>query len=127
MFLPYLNLVTDYAKGFKYEKRFDTLTKKSPRDPEGKPIKYDESIAALCFKRLSAVAQDDRKLYSHGIRKHWSKVESEQIANYPKVIDKTYKLYKKDKKSAIKFINEYTINMQKNVLAEAKSMFDELV
>ena len=120
-------MVNDYAKGFKYEKRFDTLTKNSPKDAEGMPVKYDENIAALCFKRLCAVAQDDRKLYSHGIRDHWSNVEKNQIANYPKIIDKTYKLYKKDKKSAIKFINKYTIDMQKNALAEAKSMFEELV
>ena len=45
----------------------------------------------------------------------------------PKLLNKVKDLYERDNQQAIDYINSFTINMQNEVLADAKSMFDELI
>lgn len=127
VFLPYSNLVSDYAKAYKFPKNINKIVQNFYHDVQGKEIRYIENLAALSFKKLSAVSQDNRELYAPGVKEQWNKIENYQIKNYPKILKNTSELYKKNKTKAVDYINDYTINMQNEVLAEAKSMFDELI
>ena len=100
---------------------------KNLNNPKGREIKYNENIAFINFKKLSFLAKEDRKLYGKPIRDFWSKKETSLIKEYEKIIKQTNVLYSKDKRKAIDFINNYTIKLDEETEAEARSLFDELM
>ena len=70
IFLPYSNLISEVDKRYDH---FDELSKnlkagKYLNDKEGRPILYNENIAQVCYKRLSLIAEHDRKIYGKGVR-----------------------------------------------------------
>lgn len=129
VFLPYSNLVSEVNDEFSgFEKmRKNVETGMYPKDQEGYPNLYSDNIAQVCFKRLNLIAEHDRKIYGPNIRKFWSNKEEKLINEFPSVIKKASDLANQDLKDAIKYINEYTKQLQSESLAEAKSMFDELI
>lgn len=129
IFLPYNNLISKVDK--KYSAIEDNTkyfgTKKMPKDSENNDILYSENIAHIYFKRLNSLAGDNRKLYSKGIRDYWQKQEKQLISDYQKIYKQACVLYDKNKNSAKKLLTDFSINVQKEALADADSMFKELM
>lgn len=129
IFLPYSNLLTKVNEHFCM---LEELTEKYNNneyclDQEDNPIMYDDNIAQVTFKRLCSLAEHDRKLYGAGVRQFWSEKEDRLIEEFKKVIQKISELSKDNQDAAIDYINEWTCTLQKETLAESKSMFDELM
>ena len=111
IYLPVSNLITDTAESFKYV-----------------PAKagMDENLAHYRFKRLCALAEQDRRLYGAGVRAYWSQMEEQLIADYPAVMAETLRLLQEDKAAAQEYITNYTIDLQEKALQDADTMFNEL-
>lgn len=128
VFLPYLSMLTKTAKEFCYvDKNSEIYKGKIPIDTEGKEIRYNDKVAQTIFKRLCAIAEENRELYGTNVRKFWSEKEDKLIEKMDEVIGKVYDLYLEDKDKAIDYINSWTIDLQNETVAEANSMFTELV
>lgn len=112
VYLPISNLVTDLADIYEYIPETD-----GP----------DENCAHYLFKRLCALAKQDRAWYGQGVRDYWHKVEEQLVAEYPAVMDEMLALYETDPEAAKAYITEYTIGIQEKAVEDAKVMFDELM
>ena len=111
VYLPVSNLITDTAESFKYF-------------PE--KLGMDLGIAHYHFKRLCALAEQDRRLYGAGVRDYWSQMEDTLIEEYPAVLAETQRLLAEDKDAAQEYITNYTIDLQNKAVQDADTMFDEL-
>ena len=111
VYLPVSNLITDTAEGYKY------LPEK---------MGMDLNLAHYHFKRLCALAEQDRRLYGAGVRAYWSQMEDQLIADYPAVMAETQRLLAEDKAAAQEYITKYTIDLQNKAIQDADTMFDEL-
>lgn len=98
-----------------------------PTDIEDRPILYSEDIAQVCYKRLCIIAEHDRKLYGKGVQEHWSKIEDALLEEFPKVLKKASQMAENSIDEAVDYINEWSINLQRETIEEAKSVFDQLI
>lgn len=111
VYLPMSNLITDVSESYSYI-------------PEQDGVNLD--LVHYNYKRLCALAEQDRYLYGTGVRAYWKSVEDALIAEYPDVLAATLELYNSDPAAAAEYITEYTIGVQDKALKDAKLMFDEL-
>lgn len=111
VYLPVSNLITDTAESFKY------LPPK---------MGMDENLAHYHFKRLAALAEQNRHLYGEGVRAYWSQMEDQLIADMPGILDQMKALLDQDKAAAQEFITNYTIDLQNKAVEDADTMFNEL-
>ena len=111
VYLPISNLITDTAEAYKY-------------DPE--EYGYDPGMAAICFKRLCALSEQDRTYYGAGVRAYWHAMEEELVASYPEVLAELATKYAADPEEAKAYITDYTVNLQNKALEDANTMYDEL-
>ena len=112
VYLPVSNLVTDLADVFEYVPETD-----GP----------DENCAHYLFKRLSALAKQDREWYGQGVRAYWNQVEEQLVDVNGDVLAETLKLYETDPEAAKAYITNYTIGVQQKAVEDAKTIFDELM
>ena len=112
VYLPVSNLVTDLADVFEYVPETD-----GP----------DENCAHYLFKRLSALAKQDREWYGQGVRDYWNQVEEQLVDVNDDVLAETLKLYETDPEAAKAYITNYTIGVQQKAVEDAKTIFDELM
>lgn len=70
VFLPYCNLMTQTHENFDYKKLSEKYSKENQtwKDYAGNEILYYEDIAFVSFKRLCALAEQNRQLYGKGVR-----------------------------------------------------------
>lgn len=113
VYIPQSNLITDVAEDYKYV----------PEDGNN----MDEHLAHYIYKRLCALAEQDRTYYGQGVRDYWKSVEAKEIAEFPQILAETRSLYETNHAAAAKYITDYTINLQNQNLADAKTMFNELM
>ena len=73
VFLPLNAAVTDTDQAYS-------------RDRKIKPWGYDPSLAGNAFRRLCALAEQDRRFYGTGVRAFWRNREHELLTNYPKAL-----------------------------------------
>ncbi|MCD7749947.1 MAG: C69 family dipeptidase [Oscillospiraceae bacterium] len=114
VYLPMSNLITDVAEMFDYV----------PEDYSGSSYRLD--IAMTHFKRLSALAEQDRVMYA-GVSEYWKSVDSDLVAEMPSILADLAELYAEDPEAAAESITAYTIAVQEQALEDADTMFDELV
>lgn len=116
VYLPLSNLITDVAEKYDYTPEGFTS------DSYGLNLDY----AHTHFKRLCALAEQDREHYGTGVRAYWKSVEDALIAEYPSVLEETAKLYAEDPAKAAEYVTNYTIEKQEKALADCDLMYDEL-
>ncbi|MCD7769232.1 MAG: C69 family dipeptidase, partial [Oscillospiraceae bacterium] len=114
VYLPMSNLITDVAEMFDY----------IPEDYSGSSYRLD--IAMTHFKRLTALAEQDRVMYA-GVSEYWKSLESSLAAEMPSILADLAELYAEDPEAAAESITAYTIEVQEQALEDADTMFDELV
>ena len=76
VFLPLNAAVTDTDEAYS-------------RDRTEKPWGYDPSLAGNAFRRLCALAEQNRRFYGTGVREFWRKREHELLTDYPKALAKS--------------------------------------
>ena len=82
---------------------------------------YDPNRAADAFRRLSALAQSNRKWYGPGVRAYWRAREERMATEWPRLVDKAVKA-----QDAQKLAN-YTFTEETRSLAAARRLYDELM
>ncbi|NLG02310.1 MAG: C69 family dipeptidase [Clostridia bacterium] len=114
VYLPVSSLITATADSYAYEPADDSII-------------YDTGMASVNFKRLCALAEQDRVNYGAGVRAYWRKKEQRLIAQYPAIRSKAAALYDKNPIKAKQYITDWTISLQEKTLDEANIMYDELL
>ena len=87
----------------------------------------DLRTASAHFRRLAALAEIDRVNYGAGVRQCWRKLEDRLLADYPKLLMKAGALYAEDPKSAVRLLSDDGCRVQRQALADAKEMLDNLL
>ena len=111
VFIPQSNFITDVAPMYKYE-----------------PAKggYNLDMAWTHFKRLTALAEQDRELFGRGVRDYWASVEADLEATFPTILAETKAIYDTDKAAAAAYITDWTIALQEEMIEQADLIYDEL-
>ena len=112
VYLPISNLITGTAAAYQMD---------SPA------LGYDPALASLAFKRLCALAEQDRVYYGAGVRAYWHGMEEKLLAQYPETLAKALELYAASPEEAADYLTRYTIGRQEDALSDANAMFDELM
>jgi len=111
VYLPMSNLITAVSEDYSYVPAQDGV---------------DLALTHFHFKRLCALAEQDRVNFGSGVRAYWSGVEEALIEEFATVLADTKALYDTDPAAAAEYITNYTVEVQDKALADAKLMFDEL-
>lgn len=115
VFLPVMVLADETAPAFAADSR-----------PHAGFCAYDAAVAAAHFRRLSAVAELDRKLYGRGVRDYWRACEKALLAEEPKIRARLLRVYAEDPARASALLTQRTLEIQQAALADAKELFDDL-
>ena len=86
-------------------------------DQETKPFRYDRRIAGMEFRRLCALAEQDRHWYGRGVRAFWRAREDQYLREFQSVL----------KRLDAKRLTEWTIRTEEEDLASSRRVFDELM
>ncbi|MDD4080166.1 MAG: C69 family dipeptidase [Eubacteriales bacterium] len=112
VYLPISNVVTDTAESYKR----DSLERG-----------YQPEMASIAYKRLCALAEQDRMNYGAGVRGYWDGMEEKLLAEYPEVLAKAADLYDNSPKDAAAHLTEYTVRTQEKAYEDANTLFEELL
>ena len=91
------------------------------RDRKEKPWSYDLSLAGNVFRRLCALAEQDRRFYGAGVRAWWRTRERELLKSYPKVLAEAVA------RNDASAVTGFALREQSRALKDAKRIFDELM
>ena len=91
------------------------------RDSVQKPFGYDSRMAGHEFRRLCALAEQNRRYYGRGVRAWWRTRERELLASWPKVLADAVA---KDDASVV---TGFSRREQARAFSDAKRIFDELM
>lgn len=130
VFIPISSLITDTAEPYKDTGKPASDTKETGdqiANNNGFTDCYDDSRAGVCFKRLCALAEQDREMYGEGVRSYWHLKELKLIKEYPEVLSKAEKIYSDSPVKAEKYITDYTIELQNSTLDEANKIYEDLM
>lgn len=132
VYLPLNNLATDTAPMFKYtpegfEGGAFGYRYTEAMAHETTTYGYNLDIAHTHFKRLNALAEQDRKHYGTGVRAYWESEEKATQAEYTALLDEIAALYAADPAAAAEKLTAYTVQKQEKALADADTIFDELM
>ena len=115
VYLPVSNLSNRLSEGFTR----DSAPGDAPR--------YDPSLAAVRFKRLCALAEQDRRLYGAGVRGYWKEREEALLRAFPEVLARAEALYQKEPAQAQALLNDFICRAQEQALRDADRLFEELL
>ena len=93
-------------------------------DQEGKPYRFDVRLAGHAFRRLAALAEQNRTWYGKGVRDHWEKLEERLLVEYPKQLAYAVKCGEPVGTSAL---TSWTMREQFGAYEDAKRIFDDLM
>ncbi len=82
---------------------------------------YDPNRAADAFRRLSALAQSNRKWYGSGVRAYWRANEIRRAEEWPQKINETIA------SGDTAALSAYTYAEEEQTFADAKRIYDELI
>ena len=91
------------------------------RDSVETPFAYDPALAGHAFRRLCALAEQNRRFYGRGVREWWRGRERELLVAYPKALAESVT---RDDESAI---TAFTKREQSRAFKDALRIFDELM
>ncbi len=91
------------------------------QDDVEKPFSYNPSLAGHAFRRLCALAEQNRRFYGRGVRAWWRARERELLASYPRALAEAVA---KDDASVV---TDFAKREQSRALNDAKRIFDELM
>ena len=91
------------------------------RDRTEKPWTYDPSLAGVAYRRLCALAEQNRRFYGCGVRDWWRDRERELLASYPKVLAEAAA------SGDVSRLTRFVVREQARALDDAKRIFDELM
>lgn len=91
------------------------------RDSVATPYAYDPALAGHAFRRLCALAEQNRRFYGPGVRDWWNARERELLANYPKALAEAVT------KNDASAVTSFTQREQTRALEDARRIFDELM
>ncbi len=112
VYLPVSSLITDTAESFR-------------RDSQERG--YQPEMASIAFKRLCALAEQDRAYYGAGVRNYWQGMEEELLLAYPGVLTRAAGMFAASPEEAAKYLTEYTISAQEKAVKDANALFEELL
>lgn len=128
IFLPYSGYLSVpfiyYSDSSNYQSENDPYIKDLDKDNTLRW--YVEESASVCYNKLSDLAEMDRKLYGVGVRNFWKEKEANLIKEYTDVYKTMVDYYKQSPDKAKEYIETWSKNLQKESLAECRSMYDEL-
>lgn len=93
-------------------------------DQEGKPYRFDIRIAGHAFRRLAALAEQNRKWYGRGVRDHWEKLEERLVGEYSKMLASCAE---DGGPEGVRKLTDYTCGTQMRAYEDAKRVFDDLM
>jgi len=88
---------------------------------------YDEESAYWTFRSVAALAEMDIEKYGKYIASYWDNYENQLIAQQASIDNAIVKLYKEDKESAIKFINDYCHGTAIKAIEDAKKLKKDII
>ena len=91
------------------------------RDSLQKPFKYDARMAGHAFRRLCALAEQNRRFYGRGVRAWWRARERELLARWPKALAEAVA------KDDVSVVTDFAKREQVRAFDDAKRIFDELM
>ena len=88
---------------------------------------WDPLLAGCCFRRLSALAEKDRKWYGAGVRAYWRAREDEFLKVYPSRLAAAAQTWSANPKRAAAALTAWTSGELTRALTHARAMTDELL
>ncbi|MBF8984642.1 C69 family dipeptidase [Lutibacter sp. B2] len=79
------------------------------------------------FKRICALAEQNRSFYGQGVKDYWNMYEENLYADMEKAEKEMISLYKKDPKEAIKYVTNLHMDTAKKACVDADKLYDELL
>ncbi len=96
-------------------------------DQKEGPYRYDARFAGHAFRRLCALAEQNRKWYGGGVRAFWREREDIYLKRYPDLLAKVAEEWKGDPAAAAERITAFTVEAQRKDFQSALKMFDDLM
>ena len=97
------------------------------RDQRGPYFRYDPQLPACAFRRLSALAEQDRTRYGEGVRGFWRAREDQFLRDYPALLGRAAMRWATDPKGVSRDLTDWTVSAQAQAFADAKRLFDDLM
>lgn len=91
------------------------------QDDVEKPFSYNPALAGHAFRRLCALAEQNRRFYGRGVRAWWRARERELIASYSRVLAEAVA------KDDASIVTDFAKREQTRALKDARRIFDELM
>ena len=91
------------------------------------PYRYDARFAGNVFRRLCALAEQNRKWYGEGVRTFWRAREDYYLKRYPERLAKAVEEWKGDPAGAAERLTSFTVDAQRKDFGNALRLFDELM
>ena len=89
--------------------------------------RYDARFAGNAFRRLCALAEQNRKWYGEGVRAFWRAREDFYLKRYPEWLAKAVEGWKGDPAGAAERLTSFTVDAQRQDFENALRIFDELM
>ncbi len=89
--------------------------------------RYDARFAGNAFRRLCALAEQNREWYGDGVRAFWRDREDFYFKRYPDLLAKVVEEWRGDPVAAAERITVFTVDAQRRDFASALRMFDDLM
>ena len=96
-------------------------------DQKEGPYRYDARFAGHAFRRLCALAEQNRKWYGGGVREFWREREDIYLKRYPDLLAKVAEEWKGNPEAAAERITAFTVEAQRMDFQSALRMFDDLM
>jgi len=91
------------------------------RDDVSKTFAYKPNLAGHAYRRLCALAEQNRRFYGTGVRAFWRQRERELLRTYPDVLAAAAA------KGDVAALTDFVKREQSRALADARRIFDELM
>ena len=91
------------------------------RDDVEKPFSYNPALAGHAFRRLCALAEQNRRFYGRGVRAWWRARERELLASHPRALAEAVA------KDDASIVTDFAKREQSRALGDARRIFDELM
>ncbi len=110
VFLPNFSGITDTYKAYKIDKNV-----------------YNPDGAYWKFKRICALAEQNRDFYGQGVKDYWKFYEQNLYRKMQQEEQTMLKLYAENPKKAEKYVTDLHMSIAKKALSDADHLFDQLL